>query len=251
MIASSCSKTKGIKIEPEILTFKKIDTIQNLSLMKADTVIWNDNGIYRTVTLSKTDEVEDEIENNEQQKTTSTSCASNFTGVDRAVAKTSFATATSFAYGSFNAFRNTLQTDTYMRGLGITTSSNRASVENRNVKFSSAYLYAIKRESDNDFHMIIGDASLNALTNCEASGLPATGAASYNAISAVKNSVTTKLGTNLCSQSSYLIFNPAIHIVSFKGSTFFDIDHAAGTIGPTGYRPTTAWEIHPIQEVLF
>jgi hypothetical protein len=37
--------------------------------------------------------------------------------------------------------------------------------------------------------------------------------------------------------------------VLIEGSLFFDIDHAAGVVGPEGKRPKKAWEIHPITKI--
>jgi hypothetical protein len=37
-----------------------------------------------------------------------------------------------------------------------------------------------------------------------------------------------------------------------EGALFFDVDHAAGVVGPTQptpMRPKTAWEIHPVTNV--
>jgi hypothetical protein len=140
-----------------------------------------------------------------------------------------------------------------MQGLGITNSTPRVSDENRNRDITTSYLYAIARESDNDFHMIIGDANSAAgnLLNCEASGNPPSSQSSYTNINAVRSYLKTYFGTDFCGQSGYTKFTPAIRITVLKGSLFFDIDHAAGTVGPTGLRPNTAWEMHPIRTITF
>jgi hypothetical protein len=39
--------------------------------------------------------------------------------------------------------------------------------------------------------------------------------------------------------------------VKVTGSLFFDVDHKAGSVGPTGMRPKTAWEIHPVSDIQF
>ena len=49
---------------------------------------------------------------------------------------------------------------------------------------------------------------------------------------------------------SYIKFTPAIP-VKVQGSLFYDIDHEPGVIGPTGFRPKTAWEIHPVTDIEF
>ena len=34
-------------------------------------------------------------------------------------------------------------------------------------------------------------------------------------------------------------------------SAGFDVDHAAGVVGPGNFKPKTAWEIHPITKLEF
>ncbi len=101
--------------------------------------------------------------------------------------------------------------------------------------------------------MIIGDANSSAgnLLNCEASGDPASSQSSYAAINAVRTYLKGYFGTDFCGQSGYTKFSPALHVSVLKGSLFFDIDHAAGTVGPLGLRPNTAWEMHPIHNITF
>jgi hypothetical protein len=226
-----------------------LDTIPRLTDMKSNKAIWNDNGIYRTVTIEESTDPK-EFEDESVEKAT---CSNAFSGLDRAVAKKSFSSATQYTYGSFNAFKNTLPTDAFMRSLGIprSSTSDRVSQENRNMYIKTSYLYAIKRESDGDLHMIIGDNSQSALINCEASGYPATVATSYPKIKAVKEAIVARFSTDFCGKSSYTIFSPPVLITGFKGSLFFDVDHSAGTVGPAAYRPTTAWEVHPISYIKF
>lgn len=39
--------------------------------------------------------------------------------------------------------------------------------------------------------------------------------------------------------------------ISVKGSLFYDIDHPPGHVSFGNYKPTTAWEIHPVQKIKF
>ena len=48
----------------------------------------------------------------------------------------------------------------------------------------------------------------------------------------------------------YTQFDSPIH-VTLTGSLFFDVDHKAGTVGPAGLKPATAWEIHPVSDIAF
>src|SRR5437879_2768710 len=49
--------------------------------------------------------------------------------------------------------------------------------------------------------------------------------------------------------ASYTMLDP-VH-VRITGSIFFDVDHAAGVVGPGNFKPKTAWEIHPITKLEF
>ena len=72
-----------------------------------------------------------------------------------------------------------------------------------------------------------------------------------NGINAVRTYLKNYFGSTLCTSTGYTKFTPAIRVKLLKGSLFFDIDHTAGTVGPTGLRPNTAWEMHPIQAISF
>lgn len=248
----SCERIESLdkSIATENTVNKVLDTIQGLSQMKDKEVIWNDNGVYRKVSFG---ESYDPIEEDQQKMNKLATCSPLFSGNDRKAAKTSLATTQEVGYSTFNTFRNTLQSDTFMRSLGIPTNStsNRVSQENRNINVSSSYLYAIKTESDGDLHMIIGDLSKVALTNCEASGYPSTSASSYTKIKTVRETVVKRFGTDFCGKSNYTIFSPPVQLLTFKGSLFFDVDHGAGVVGPLGYRPTTSWEVHPVSSIKF
>jgi hypothetical protein len=248
IIIVSCSKTETFN-KSENANGSQLDTIQKLTEMKSDTAIWNDNGVYRTITLEKSMDPKENV----SQETERATCSNLFSGVDRAVAKTSFSSATFTTYSTFNAFKSKLQTDAFMKSLNISRSrtSRRVSQEERNVDITTSYLYAIKSEPDGDLHMIIGDLSKMALINCEVSGYPSTSSSAYAKIRAVKQAVVARFATDFCGKSSYTIFSPPVLIDIFKGSLFFDVDHSAGTVGPSGYRPTTAWEVHPISFIKF
>lgn len=255
-IIYSCTKEKSLseKITPQpLLNIRNYDTITTLAAFKRDTVIWRHDGIFTMVTYEEDHDEENEISERSSGTASATTCSDAFAGSARSAAKTSYASVSYGTYASINAMRAVLQTDTYMKGLGITNSSPRVSEENRNRDITTSYLYAIARESDNDFHMIIGDANSAAgnLLNCEASGNPASSQSSYAAINAVRTYLKGYFGTDFCGQSGYTKFTPSIHITLLKGSLFFDIDHAAGTVGPLGLRPNTAWEMHPIHNITF
>ncbi|MGZ4048732.1 MAG: hypothetical protein ACXVPU_03650 [Bacteroidia bacterium] len=232
----------------------KYDTINSLDQMHADTVIWRVNGQCNMVTRENSTDEEFETDSfvDDLQDRTS-GCSNNFAGVARASAKKSFATASYVTYPNIASLRSSLPTDTYMLGKHLTLSSPRITEEKRNVSITNAYLYAISRESDNDYHMIIGDgtATPTTLMNCECGGLPATSATSYHTMKTARDYIKSYFGTDFCGTSGYTHFAHPIHITVLKGSLFYDIDHSPGTIGPTGFRANTSWEMHPISTITF
>lgn len=251
-VINSCTKeisSTGNQLTQNLIKVK-YDTITTLANYKNDTAIWKHDGQFTMVTY---EENHDEENESNERTTTTTVCSDAFAGSARATAKTSYASVSYGTYSGINAMRAVLQTDSYMLSLGITNSSPRVSDENRNRTITTSYLYAIARESDNDFHMIIGDANSAAdnLLNCEASGNPVSSQSSYAAINAVRNYLKGYFGKDFCGTSGYTKFSPALHVSLLKGSLFFDIDHAAGTVGPLGLRPNTAWEMHPIHDIAF
>jgi hypothetical protein len=110
----------------------------------------------------------------------------------------------------------------------------------------SAFLIAAKKVSEHDYHVILGTKapgqSGGKFMNVEISGLPRASAQSFptlaSARQAFENSIEGDLG------SSYTFFEA--QRVRVSGSLFYDVDHAPGVVGPAGFRPETAWEIHPI-----
>lgn len=90
------------------------------------------------------------------------------------------------------------------------------------------------------------------LLNCECAGLPSsTSNPAYNTIKAVRAYIKSYFGTDFCGVSGYTKFSIPIHITVLKGSIFYDIDHSPGSIGPTGLRANTSWEMHPIHDLHF
>ena len=256
IILFSCKK---YPVEPmQIMqTANFTDTVTSLAQMKSDVAVWFTDGKYITVTQVVTDEIEnDEAEESEDESSRSQkgSCSNNFSGTARKVAKTSYSTGVYTAYSNISTLRTSLQTDTYMISKGLTNSSPRITEEDKNVSVTSAYLYAIARESDNDYHLVIGDANATPATliNCEAGGLPSSSSAvSYSAMKTVRDYLKLHFGTDFCNKSGYTHFSPAIKINVLKGSIFYDVDHLPGITGPAGYRASTSWEIHPINTITF
>jgi hypothetical protein len=175
-----------------------------------------------------------------------------FAGQLRGDPKTSVATGVLESYSTIAALRSALPAETDMLALHISSASDseRTSEEQHNVSVVGV-IYAASKETDNDFHLIVGDKdceSGDCLINVEVSGLPKDPAApDYPVLSAVRTKFETYLDQQLPGRK-YKKFDPPIP-VTISGSIFFDVDHAAGAIGPTGMRPSSAWEIHPLTDI--
>ncbi len=122
--------------------------------------------------------------------------------------------------------------------------------EERHNVVVTAFLYASAKESDNDFHCIIGTAPSQPrrFLNVEVSGLPLNGPFRAQ-LKTVRDKFKGFFGHDLPTHE-YSKFDPPIP-VRIAGSLFFDIDHPAGAVGPTRLKPTTAWEIHPVTDIEF
>jgi hypothetical protein len=135
--------------------------------------------------------------------------------------------------------------------IAATAGSARIAEENRNVSVEGWVQFA-KKESDNDYHLIVGtdeDRDAAQLMNAEISGLPPHGSHAYGNLNAARASFEKifALALSKMRTGGYAKLTPT-H-VRITGSLFYDIDHAAGVVGPTGYRARSAWEIHPITSI--
>jgi hypothetical protein len=179
-----------------------------------------------------------------------------FIGTDRGDAKTSIAPGDPETFTTVAKLRSSLLSDDKVKDKGITKdfSSPRIAEEEHNVRIV-AYIYALKKEAnDNDFHLIIGDNGCGeaaCLMTAEVSGLPSSDAGDYEALGAARQRFLTYFGEDAPrAGSGYTKSEPGIR-VTITGSLFFDVDHAAGAVGPEGLRPDSAWEIHPVTSIIF
>jgi hypothetical protein len=127
---------------------------------------------------------------------------------------------------------------------------DRIGLERRNVRVI-AYLFAVKKESDNDYHLIVdddGDLEEGAKFNVEVSGIPTEGP-DIAAIRRARDEFKALFDGS--PPRNYKPFLDPPWRVEIEGSLFFDRDHRPGTVGPEGYRPATAWEIHPVRRIRF
>src|SRR5205807_1374236 len=118
---------------------------------------------------------------------------------------------------------------------------DRVAEEQRNVRVT-AFLFAVTKEGDNDFHLIVdddGNIEDGAKFNVEVSGIPNEGP-DADAIRQVRDAF--KAHFNGSPPKQYKPFLTPVRVV-IEGSLFFDRDHPPGRVGPEGYRPAHAWEI--------
>jgi hypothetical protein len=137
-----------------------------------------------------------------------------------------------------------------MRSLNIPedSTSNRVTEEQKNVTVD-AWVYATTEEADNDLHIILGTdptkSPVHYLT-AEVTGLPPSGPFRAPLTQARKEAVGA-IGIYVHA-GSYKILPQPEH-VQVSGSLFYDVDHSPGTVGPSGMRPSTSWEIHPVTQI--
>jgi hypothetical protein len=179
----------------------------------------------------------------------------DFGGTDRKDAKLSLASAATENFGDLQQLLKSLPADGKMikhkPPLTKDPHFKRVTEEQRNVRVS-AFLYAASRETDNDFHFIVGrDPKSPAMfMNMELSGLPPKNSASFARIKASRDAYKSFIGPHLPG-AGYHHYDPPIPI-EVTGSLFFDITHAKGTHpGPAKMRPKTIWEVHPISRIVF
>lgn len=179
---------------------------------------------------------------------------STFAGNDRKAAKISIANAPTEQYDLRQLIQELGSTESTMLNYSPPISkaaySGRVPEERRNVVVEG-YIHFVKAESDNDYHVIFGsdrDVDTSLFLNVEISGLPSSSSSSFSKMNTVRSAFEAMYASQL-SGGKYTWFEPIK--VRITGSLFFDIDHSAGVVGPTNYRPKTAWEIHPVSKIEF
>ena len=183
----------------------------------------------------------------------------NFKGTARRAAKISVADAPVEEFADLKDLIATLPSKTFMKNLKppikTTAQSNRVREEKRNVRVR-AFLYAASRESDNDFHLIIGrdpNAGSEMYMNVEISGLPPANSNAFAKLKAARNAYKKYWGDRLPG-TSYDFYTESPRPVVIDGSLFWDASHATGQKpGPQRLRDKipTIWEIHPITRIKF
>ncbi|MFT7614267.1 MAG: hypothetical protein ACI9J3_003249 [Parvicellaceae bacterium] len=179
----------------------------------------------------------------------------NFLGKQRGKVKTSVPTSNTEVFDYLPHMLNTLPTANYMRNqseiAGNVWAAFRAKEEKRIVRINTCYIHFIKREPDNDFHIILGShkkLSESVLFNIELSGLPKSTSLHYALLKKARVDFESKFG-ELC-KSGYIQFRNPVKM-SVEGALYYDICHRDGAVGPGQYKPKDSWEIHPVTKVQF
>ncbi len=179
----------------------------------------------------------------------------NFHGTARKAAKLSIASGTRQDFSDLAAVLDSLTPDEEMRAKNISkeADSGRLPEEQKQVTVM-AFLYASSRESDNDFHCIVGrDPNQSPrFMNVEVSALPPSTSQFFVALRTARNQFKTFFTTSgdALPTQGYEKYDPPIPI-KVTGSLFFDVDHVPPAVGPVGMKPETAWEIHPVSDIQF
>lgn len=178
-----------------------------------------------------------------------------FGGTIRVKPKTNYSEKTYKKYRTIPALYRKLESNEFMKDLGIGNSEERVEQEERNIILEKAYLYTITLEDDNDLHLLIGNTPVfkegkTRVFNAEISGVPPSGtAAQKQHMKDLREKAINEMNDiPLCGHSGYLQANRRIKI---RGSLFFDSHHATKPAKCREVEGESAWEIHPVFDIEF
>ncbi|HEU4717972.1 MAG TPA: hypothetical protein VFU15_09060 [Bacteroidia bacterium] len=182
-----------------------------------------------------------------------------FRGKLRADVKTSVATGGTDSFTTIKALHHWLPGDEYMH---TETDANkqdapRTAEENRNVVVTDLFIYGVKREDDNDFHLILASYGKTGkdqpYMTAEISGLPDSSDPAFPALAAVRKKFEDHFGDDTKKEIVFVADrnHPPVHLVSISGSLFFDNHHYGEHSSVQKYKVCTAWEIHPVTGIRF
>jgi len=183
-----------------------------------------------------------------------------FKGKFRPEAKTSYAQAPNGKITDVESLLNSLPTDAQMTAQHhelVAKDRNhqnhvlRIPGEKRNVTVK-AWLYWVKHQSDNDYHLLLGDtaewSTETVFMNAEISGLPP-GKPTQQPFVRLRGNLRNVLATSPPTKKGFFK-NPLV--VRVTGSLLWDGEHRnphnVGPTKPVDIRPKKAWEIHPIHD---
>jgi hypothetical protein len=179
----------------------------------------------------------------------------DYAGSSRMAAKLSVASGTPETFDGLGPLLDSLPSDESMRALHIDEGPDSGRLpQEQHVVVVKAFIYASSKESDNDFHCIAGPDPTQPprYMNVEVSGLPPASSQFFTLLTAARNEFKAffSSGTDALPTRGYEKYDPPIP-VTITGSLFFDVDHVPPAVGPTGMKPQTAWEIHPVSDMQF
>jgi hypothetical protein len=139
-------------------------------------------------------------------------------------------------------------------GIGRGVDVDRVRQEKLNVSVR-AVIYTFKKESDNDYHVIIGDppgTPGRKFLNVEVSGIPDIGTdGNRDRLVRVRKAFKEAFQLGDDGPGRYNPLHPPVP-VRITGSLFWDVEHPPPhTVGPNFAAPKSAWEIHPISDIEF
>lgn len=182
-----------------------------------------------------------------------------FRGEIRSEAKTSFVSAVADTFESIKKLRNWLPDDEYMHKSTDAKHNNtpRTSEESHNVYLADLYIFGVKKEDDNDYHLILASSKKlekdQPYFSAEISGLPDSTSQFFSTLSTVRNTFLSYFGDDANKEYVFVASekHPPIHLLYIKGSLFFDNHHYGAHSSVKGFKVCSAWEIHPITAIKF
>jgi len=172
------------------------------------------------------------------------------------VAKTTIFLGPVEEFDTVGALIDSLPSNSKMKAKDIShaPASARVDEEKRNIRVK-AFIYAFKKEADNDYHVIIGDAPGTPnlrYFNVEVSGIPIAGTdENRDQLKAVRNTFKEAFNLGASGPGSYHKPNPPVP-VRVTGSLFWDVDHQnPPLVGPASHKPKTPFELHPLSAIEF
>jgi hypothetical protein len=182
-----------------------------------------------------------------------------FTGKVRKDAKTSFADAAVDTFRDVKQLRNSFKDEEWMHKYSDARKQKapRCKEEQKNVALTNVYLFAVSREDDNDFHLILGSnpaqGKNQVFISAEVSGLPDPASPHYAALKAVRETFKHYFADRYKKEQIFFVNEkrPPIKLEYIEGSLFFDNHHYNAYSGFNGFKAATAWEIHPVRVLRF
>ena len=261
-------KTKSIQTDTTKTSAVKIDTITSMD------DLWNlDSAVYRApdgecfwfYSFKEPENTSDDNNygmNLMKMTETNKPCdGETFDGKDRKYSKIRLENAEQEEFDNLKQFRETLPDDdvigskTHKPPIQTGENSKRVIEEKRNVFIKQAWFYTYSRQSDEDYHVIVGDSPDKTKAhffNIEISGLPPKSSSSYKKLKEARDYFQSFFNLKTC-KSGYIPFPKKPIEVEFAGTIFFDKLHYSnhGDIGHGYAKGDSYWEIHPVSYIKF